>query len=106
MATRLQSSGKLTFLRVNDVNDRFGDPAPSAAHPHGNQIDVEVVCMLDTEPGRAFGFRLRTDKNRFTHAGMLDILRDAFKNDFTVTIDFDIDADKSNGVIMRTTLTK
>lgn len=94
----LESSGKLTFLRVHDVGTGFGPPS--------DFIDVEAVIKLDSEPTRAFGFQLRNDGNRPARAGMLDVLRDAFDRDWTVTIDFNLGAGKSNGVIIRTALAK
>lgn len=97
---RLQSSGKLNFLRVHDVGTKYGPPA--------DQIDVEVVFHLDTEPGKAFGFKLRNDTQRLAHQGMLDLLRDAYAGNMKVTTDYDIDSDhgKKNGVAMRVWLTK
>jgi hypothetical protein len=94
----LESSGRLTFLRVHDVGTGFGPPT--------DFIDVEVVIKLDTKPNNAFGFQLRNDNNRPPRAGMLDLLRDAFNHNWVVVIDYNLDAGKSNGVIIRTALTK
>lgn len=93
-----QSTGKVTLLRVHDVGTRYGPPT--------DQIDVEVVIKLDSQPGKAFGFRLRNDNNALAHKSMLDLLRDAFNNNWTVTIDYDISPGKNNGVIIRVWLTK
>ena len=95
---RLQSIGKLTFLRVHDVGTAFGPP--------NDQIDVEVVLKLDTQPKRAMGFQLRNDSKRPARQGMLDLLRDAFNNNWTVSVDYDIDTGKENGVAMRIALLK
>lgn len=95
---RLASSGKLTFLRVHDVGTRWGPP--------NDQLDVEVIVKLDSHPNNAFGFQLRSDGNGPARAGMLDLLRDAFDHDWTVTLDYDIDAGKTNGVIVRTALSR
>jgi hypothetical protein len=94
----LQSSGKLTFLRVHDVGTGFG--------PSSDQIDVEVVMKLSSEPDRAVGFQLRNDSNRPARQGMLDLLRDAFNHDWTVTADYNLDEGKNNGVAIRVALTK
>ena len=94
----LQSSGKLTLLRVHDVGTGYGPP--------GDQLDVEVIIKLDSQPGKSFGYQLRNDNNHPARQGMLDILRDAFNHNWTVTINYHIDAGKNNGVIMRTWLTK
>ena len=101
MATKLiQSSGKLTFLRVHDVGSKFG--------PQSDQIDVEVVIKINSHSDRAMGFQLRNDKNQAAHQGMLDLLRDALNYDSKVTIDYsiDLDAGKKNGVILRVALEK
>ncbi len=94
----VQSSGKLTFLRVHNVGTRFG--------PSSDQIDVEVVMKLSSQPDRAMGFQLRNDSNRPARQGMLDLLRDAFNHNWTVTVDYDLDTGKNNGVAIRVALTK
>ena len=94
----LQSTGKLTFLRVHDVETKFGPPT--------DQINVEVVMKLDTFPKRAMGFQLRNDSNRPARQGMLDLLRDAFNNNWKVSVDFELPTGKNNGVIIRVALQK
>ncbi|MBL1096996.1 hypothetical protein [Streptomyces coffeae] len=89
----LQTSGKITFLLVQNVGAGFG--------PGDDFIDVEAVIQLDTEPGKAFGFTLRKDDNQVAHAAMLEVLRDAFNAGTPVTIDFDIRPNKQNGSIVR-----
>lgn len=76
----LGAVGKVTFLRVHDVGTAYGPPS--------DRIDVEVVIQLDTMPGKAFGFQLRTDANEFAHKGMLDLVRTAFRNDKPIRIDY------------------
>lgn len=93
----LQSSGKLKLLRVHDVGGKFGPPT--------DQLDVEVIFQLRNDD-RFFGFQLRNDKHRLARGGMLDLLRDAFNHDWTVTTDFDIDAGKKNGRAFRVWLTR
>jgi len=92
-AALLQRSGKVTLLRVHDVGTKYGPPS--------DQLDVEVIFHLDTQPGKAFGFKLRNDTNRPAHQGMLDLLRDALRYNWTVTTDFQIDDGKKNGVAIR-----
>jgi hypothetical protein len=94
----VESIGKVTLLRVHDVGTAYGPPT--------DKIDVEVIVWLDSQPGKAFGFQLRDDGNRPARQGMLDLLRDAFRNNWTVTIDYNIDPGKNNGVIIRTWVTK
>jgi hypothetical protein len=94
----LQSTGKLTFLRVHDVGTAFGPPT--------DRIDVEVVMKLSSQPDRAMGFQLRNDGNRPARQGMLDLLRDAFNHNWTVSVDYNLDAGRKNGVAIRVALTK
>jgi hypothetical protein len=96
--TLQQATGKVTFLRAHDLGTRYGPPA--------DQIDVEVVVKLHSRPEYAFGFQLRNDQNLPVRQGMLDLLRDAFNNNWTVTIDYRIEPDKKNGEILRVWLTK
>ncbi|HEX2042644.1 MAG TPA: hypothetical protein VHF24_08395 [Acidimicrobiales bacterium] len=94
----LQSTGKLTFLRVHDVGTAFGPPT--------DRIDVEVVMKISSQPDRAMGFQLRNDANRPARQGMLDLLRDAFNHNWTVSVDYNLDAGRKNGVAIRVALTK
>jgi hypothetical protein len=94
----LNAFGKINMLRINDVGTKYG--------PNSDQIDVEVVITLNTEPGKAFGFQLRNDNNGPARTGMLDLLRDAYANSWNVNIDYDISEGKKNGTIMRVWLTK
>jgi hypothetical protein len=90
----LKQSGKLTLLRVHDKGTLYGET--------GHEINVEVVIKLDSKPDMAFGFTLRDDDNRPAHQGMLDLLRDAFSDNRTVTIVYDIEnPTKKNGEIVR-----
>jgi hypothetical protein len=94
----VESEGKVTFLRVNEVGDSFG--------PAGDSIQVEAIVQLDSVPGKSFGFELRNDKNRPAHQGMLDLLRDAFSNDSNVLLDYLIPEGNNNGIVIRVALTK
>ena len=96
-AAFLQASGELTLLRVHDRGG-YGPPA--------DRLDVEVIIKLDSKPDMAFGFQLRDDRLGPAHQGMFDLLRDAFSNGWTVTIDFDLAPKKKAGVIRRVWLTK
>ena len=93
-----QSSGKLTLLRVHELGSKFGPPT--------DQIDVEAVIQLSSTSGKSFGFQLRNDSNRPVRQAMLDLLRDAFNHNWTVTLNYEIDSGKQNGVTTRVWLTK
>jgi hypothetical protein len=94
------ATGKLAFLRVHEVGSGFGPPS--------DFIDVEVVCGVKGKDG-GFGCTLRNDNNRFAHAGMLDLLRDAFNQDTAIEIEYQVDPGefgKANGTILRVTRRK
>lgn len=94
----LGASGKITLLRVHDVGSGFGPP--------GDTIDGEVILQITSRPGQSFGFALREDGNRAARQAMLDLARDAFNNNWTVTINYDIDPGDNNGRLFRIWLTK
>jgi len=94
----IQSSGRITFLRVNEVGGRFG--------PNNDFIEAEVIFKLDSDENRAFGFMLRADSNLPVREAMLDLLRDAFNNNWVVTTDFEIEDGKSKGISKHIWLTK
>jgi hypothetical protein len=87
--------GRLTLLRVHDVGTKFGPP--------DDQLDVEVVVRLDSEPGRSFGFQLRNDGDREANEGMLGLLREAFDLDRRVRVEF-IRTGCASGRIIRVAL--
>jgi hypothetical protein len=97
-ADLLENKGRITFLRVHDVGTGFGPPT--------DFLDVEVVVQIDSQPGKSFGFQLRNDNNRPARQGMLDLLRDAFANNFPVLIDYNVTPPKVNGVIIRVAVVK
>ena len=88
----LASEGKLTLLRVHDVGSGYGPP--------GDQLDAEVIVGLTSKPGEAFGFQLRKDSNRAYHKGMLDLLRDSFKNETVIRIEYvRVESNKNSKII-------
>jgi hypothetical protein len=96
----VQKQGKVTLLRVHDLGTRYGPPT--------DEIDAEVVIWLSTTQAQneAYGFQLRNDNNGPSRKGMLNILRDAFNLNWTVTTDVDLPDGKKNGIIRRVWITK
>lgn len=90
--------GRLTMLRVHDVGTKFGPPS--------DQIDVEVVFGIDSQPDKYFGFTLRNDTNAYAHRAMLGLLRSGFDHNWFVNTDAEIGAGKKNGKSIRVWLTK
>jgi len=95
---RLEAQGRITFLRVQDQGIGFGSA--------NDFLEVEAVILLDSQPGKGFGFQLRDDQNRPTREAMLQLLRDAFAGNEPVTIDFVRSTGKNNGTVVGVTLTK
>lgn len=95
----IAQNGKVTFLRAHDVGSGWG--------PSHDHLDVEAIVRLDAVPDMAFGFTLRTDTNRVAHAAMFDLLRDAFANNWTVRIDYEIENETlRHGRLLRAALVK
>jgi IgA Peptidase M64 len=92
LPTILETTGRLSFLRVNDPGAGFGPPS--------DHLDVEVIVQLDSEPGRSFGFQLRADTNEAARMGMLDTLRTAFNRNRLVRLDYRRTG-LDNGVLLR-----
>ena len=90
----IEVTGKITFLRVHDVGTLFGP----------DQLDIDAVIQLNGVTTPSYGFQLRTDSNQIARQGMLDLLRDAYTNNWAVTIDYDIPAGKKNAVLFRVAL--
>lgn len=86
------AQGVITMLRVHDVGTGYG--------PAGDIIDGEVVIKLDSDADRAFGFQLRVDGNEEIHRGSLNLLRDAFKHDRQVRVEY-FTTGPNNGQIFR-----
>ena len=94
------SQGKLNQLRVIELGSKHGHPS--------DQLDVEVVVSLDSEPEREMGFQLRDDRNRPVRQGMLALLLSGYTNDLSTRLEYDIDLDagRKRGTIIRVILTK
>jgi hypothetical protein len=80
IGTVLAAEGKMTSLLVQDLGSGYGPPA--------DRIDGEVVIRIDSLPEKAFGFTLRRDADESTHGKMLDLLRDAFRRDIRVRLEY------------------
>jgi hypothetical protein len=94
----LQTSGQVNLIRVQDIGQQFGPP--------GDVIDADVIFTLANQPGKAFGFQLRLGTNELARQGMLDLLRDAFQNNWTVVINFNRDPGDNNGIATRLWIVK
>src|ERR1700744_366109 len=98
-SAQVNASGRVTLLRVHDLGTGYGPPTDS--------LDVEAVVWLDNQPGKAVGFLLPNDQFLPARQGMLDLLRDAFANNWVVHIDYIMAPGHTNNfVIIRTWVTK
>jgi hypothetical protein len=92
------TTGKITFIRINDVGGQFGPPS--------DRIDVEVVIKISSKPDNTFGFKLRKDDNQITHEAMLNLLKEAFDNDKNIKIEYNAINGKKNYVLFRVIMEK
>ena len=88
MSSRRWAANLVTYRRTGSY---AGSAAAISCHP---------LLLLDVGPWALTG------RNEPARAGMLDLLRDAFNHNWTVIIDYSIDPGKTNGVIIRTALTR
>ena len=87
----LAAEGTVTELRAFDRGTMFGPPS--------DRIDVEVVFRLSSDPRKAFGFQLREDAREQVHRSMLDVLRDAFRNNGRIRVDYSRSGIRNNVAI-------
>lgn len=87
----LALEGKVSELRAHERGTLFG--------PATDRIDVEVAFRLDSDPDKAFGFQLRDDAREPAHRSILDVLRNAFKSDGRVRVDYSRSGLRNNVVI-------
>lgn len=87
----LAIEGMITFLRVHDVGTGFGPP--------GDRIDGEAIVKLDSDPDKAFGFPLRADRGEEANVGMFKVLRESFRKDRPVRIEYEVTGIRNNQII-------
>jgi photosystem II stability/assembly factor-like uncharacterized protein len=73
--------GKISLLRVHESGSKYGGPP--------DVLDADVIIRLDSHPKIALGFKLRPGQDEEAAAGMLDLLRDAFKNDEKIHVEYE-----------------
>ncbi len=76
----LVATGRITFLRAHERGSGFGDGSEF--------LDVEAVVKLAGAPGQSFGLRLRQGPDEHAAVAMFDHLRDAFRRDVPVRIEY------------------
>lgn len=72
--------GRIGLLRVHDAGSGFGPPH--------DLLDAEVIVLLDSEPEKSFGFKLRPGADARNAKAMLGVLRDAFRRDAVIHLEF------------------
>jgi hypothetical protein len=89
-------TGKLKFLRVNDLGHVYGPP--------DDAIHTEVTASLEGSD-HAFGFVLRTgDDNLPSRLAMLSVMKDAYLHNREIGVAYDIVEGKKNGHLRRVQL--
>lgn len=96
MGTQInQVTGKITYLLIRKEG------------PFNDSLDAEVIVGLDTSAVARFGFKFDgAVNNDFIHQGMLDILRDAFNNNWKTIIDYRMDFTSGDGIIQQVKIIK
>jgi hypothetical protein len=73
--------GKIIFLRAHRYGSGYG--------PSKDRMDTEVVVKLNTDPNRTYSFQLRQNDELPAHQAMFQLLRDAFRGDWNVILEYD-----------------
>jgi hypothetical protein len=90
-------TGKIVFLLAID-------PDIGGYGPPGDSLNVEAVFILNAIDDGAYGIKLRNEKELPARQAMFSLLRDAFVNDLTVIVDYQIAPGKHNGYAIRVAL--
>lgn len=96
MPDLLEKTGKIIFLRANDLGTGYGPP--------NDFLDVEAVFILNSFGEGGYGFQLRNDDNLPARQAMFSLLGEAFAHNFTVIADYLIEPGKINGTAIRVAL--
>jgi hypothetical protein len=96
MTDLLEKTGKIIFLRANDLGTGYGPPS--------DFLDVEAEFILNSLGEGAYGFQLRNDDNLPARQAMFSLLREAFAHNFTVIADYLIEPGRINGTAIRVAL--
>jgi hypothetical protein len=96
MTDLLEKTGKIIFLRANDLGTGYGPP--------NDFLDVEAEFILNSLGEGAYGFQLRNDDNLPARQAMFSLLREAFAHNFTVIADYLIEPGRINGTAIRVAL--
>ncbi|MGS0527954.1 hypothetical protein ACU8V7_24975 [Zobellia nedashkovskayae] len=76
----ISSQGKVGLLRVNEVGSGYG--------PAYDNLNAEVIFQLEGINDKTFGFKLKSGESSEVNKGMLNLLREAFKSDKEVLVDY------------------
>lgn len=87
MTDLLEKTGKIVFLRANDLGTGYGPP--------NDFLDVEAVFILNSLGDGSYGFQLRNDDNLPARQAMFSLLSEAYAHNFTVIADYLIEPGKS-----------
>jgi len=79
-------SGKVSLIYVQELGKNY----KVLGHP----VYTEAVFKLSTKPNIWFHFHLRNDQESLVNQAYFDILRDAYNNNYTVSVLADISTSK------------
>ncbi len=90
------ASGKVEFLRVNDMGVAYGPPA--------DRIHAEVIFKLVERPNLFLGFQLREGNDLIANQASLEILQEAFRGDMRVNVTYDQSSNSNKGTVKAVTI--
>ena len=96
MPDLLEKTGKIIFLRANDLGTGYGPP--------NDFLDVEAEFIVNSLGEGGYGFQLRNDDNLPARQAMFSLLREAYAHNFTVIADYFIEPGRINGTAIRVAL--
>ena len=96
MTDLLEKTGKIVFLRANDLGTGYGPP--------NDFLDVEAEFIVNSLGEGAYGFQLRNDDNLPARQAMFSLLSEAYAHNFTVIADYLIEPGRINGTAIRVAL--
>ena len=93
-------TGKITSLRLTELG------SSSTYGPPGETIQAEAVFQIDSLSDMAFGIQRRNDDLLPSHQGILNLLLEAFANNWTVNFEYTAYAGSNNGMLTFVTASK
>lgn len=86
------TTGKITFLRVNEQGTKYG--------PGNDELDAEVIVKLANDQ-QVYGLPLKLNDKLPAAQAMFQMLQDAFNNNTLITIEYRWNPGQNNHILFR-----